>query len=240
MSVQPSNSSESRLRAARVSVKFGGLLAVNNVDLELHPDVILGLIGPNGAGKTTLVNVLSGFERRVEGKVILDEEDITKFSPPQRASIGIVRTFQGARLFPTLSVIENAMIGGLALGHRHAEALELAWSALDRFGLGADANLPAGNLPYGKERLLDLARAVASQPRYLLMDEPAAGLTDVETEQMAEAIHGMRRDFGLGILLIEHDMSLVMAVCEEIQGSREGSNVDERPQGCCPARSGSY
>jgi branched-chain amino acid transport system ATP-binding protein len=205
------------LKAEGVTVRFGGLTALLDVHLTLEGGEILGLIGPNGAGKTTLVNVISGFQPSTTGRVLLDGRDMTRLAPPLRAARGVVRTFQGARLFSALTVIENVLVGALALGQKRAEAVELCWETLHRFGLAEEANRPASTLPYGKERRLDMARAVVTRPKFMLLDEPAAGMTEAETEDLGVTIRGLRREFGFGILLIEHDMNLVMNICDEIQ-----------------------
>jgi branched-chain amino acid transport system ATP-binding protein len=205
------------LRAIGVTVRFGGLTALSGVNLVVERGEILGLIGPNGAGKTTLVNVISGFQQPTDGRVLLGERDVTRLSPPQRAAHGVVRTFQGARLFAALTVMENVLVGALALGQSRMEALKFCWETLDRFGMAEEANRPASTLPYGKERRLDIARAVVTRPNFILLDEPAAGMTEAETAELGETIQALRHELNFGILLIEHDMNLVMNVCDEIQ-----------------------
>jgi branched-chain amino acid transport system ATP-binding protein len=218
-----------RLEAEGITVQFGGLTALTEVSLSIEPGLILGLIGPNGAGKTTLVNVLSGYQRPTAGTVRLGAEDITRSDPPARSRRGIVRTFQGARLFHGLSVIENVMVAALAQGTPRGAAVGRAGYIVARFDLADVANVPAGRLPYGRERMLSLARAIAARPRFILVDEPAAGLNHVEARHLGEILTHAMDDYGFGLLLIEHHMDLVMAICHEVQVLVKGSTLCRRP-----------
>jgi branched-chain amino acid transport system permease protein len=203
------------LRAEGIVVHFGGLRVLRGVDLELRPGEALGLIGPNGAGKTTLINVLSAFQRPDAGTVSLDGVDVSASRPSRLARLGLARTFQGALPFAHLSVLENVTVGALGVGRKRAVAL--ATDVLDRLGLGDRAERPAGSLTHADQRLLGVARALATGPRYLLLDEPAAGLGDRERTQLVEILSGVLADFGCAILLIEHDFNVVSELCPRVQ-----------------------
>ncbi len=209
--------SNRRLQARSLAISFEGLRAIDNVDLEVSHGEILGLIGPNGAGKTTLVNVLSGFLRPQKGTVHLDLVDITTFSPQRRARLGLIRTFQTVRPFRNMTVLENIELGGVGLGLSRKAARERASRLLDAHGIGHLAPVAAGALAYGDERRVGVLRAVAAQPTYLLLDEPAAGLDEAESDDLAATIRKIRDDTGCGIILIEHDMRVVMALCDRVQ-----------------------
>lgn len=205
------------LTAEQVSLAFGGVVALDEVDVELVRGQILGLIGPNGAGKTTLVNVLSGFQEPDSGVVRFDGRDVTGEPPHRRARMGIVRTFQGARVFGGLTVRENleaaCLSGRLSRRGAGARAVEL----LERTGLAPVGEVLAADLGFGDERRLGLARALALEPEFLILDEPAAGLDERESAELRESVAEIRSSEGCGVLLIEHDMSLVMALCDTIQ-----------------------
>jgi branched-chain amino acid transport system permease protein len=213
------------LEARRVSLAFGGLQVLRSVDLFLHHDEILGLIGPNGAGKTSLVNVLSGFQRPDAGTVALDGIEITGLGPASRARAGLTRSFQAALPFRHMSALESVTVGALALGRPRREAVALASEILGRLGLEEVSARAAGSLPPGAQRLLGIGRALAGEPRYLLLDEPAAGLNDVECDELVEIIAGVHEDFGCGVLLIEHDMNVVMDLCPRIQVLEQGETL---------------
>jgi branched-chain amino acid transport system ATP-binding protein len=204
------------LAAHAVSVRFGGLLAVDQVSIRLERGEILGLIGPNGAGKTTLVNVLSGFQRPLTGAIAVGERDCTRLPRHGFPRAGVVRTFQAVRLFRGLTVSENVEIGYVGQGLGRAQARHRAAGILDALRLGDKAHRPAAGLSYGEERRVGLARALAINPRFLLLDEPAAGLAAAEAEALRELILDVRSKFNCGILVIEHNMALVMNLCERI------------------------
>jgi branched-chain amino acid transport system permease protein len=216
---------EGGLRADGVSLAFAGLRVLKEVDLALAPGEALGLIGPNGAGKTTLVNVLSGFQASDAGAVSLDGVDVTGRSPSRLAKDGLGRTFQAALPFPHLSSLESVAVGAMGIGVGRREALARAADVLDRLNLRQQATSPAGSLPPGNQRLLGIARALAIEPRYLLLDEPAAGLNEAECEELAAILRKVLADFGCGILLIEHDMSIVMELCLRVQVLDDGSTL---------------
>ncbi|QTI87275.1 ATP-binding cassette domain-containing protein [Streptomyces sp. AgN23] len=204
------------LTARGVGVRFEGVAALTDVDLDLRAGEILGLIGPNGAGKTTLVNVLSGYQRPTGGRVRIGGTDVTGWPPHRRARAGLVRTFQSGCPFTTLTVAENVEAAALAAHPRAREAHRTVHSLLDRFGLGPLAGRPAGTLSYGMLRRLALARALAPRPRLLLLDEPAAGLDDNETRDLGDLLLSVRDDFACGLLLIEHDVPLVLRICDRV------------------------
>jgi branched-chain amino acid transport system ATP-binding protein len=206
-------------------VHFGGVKALDGVDLTVRRDEIVGLIGPNGAGKTTLVNVLSGFQRPTAGVVTLFGDEVTSWPPGALARHGLVRTFQGIRLFPALTVFENVEAAAVcaAAGRRGARAL--AWELLASLKLEQRAHEPAGELPQGEERKLGLARALALRPAFLLLDEPAAGLNEAEGDELSAMLVGLRDRFSLGVLVIEHDIRLIMALCERIQVLDRGKTI---------------
>ncbi|NLM46322.1 MAG: ABC transporter ATP-binding protein [Firmicutes bacterium] len=219
------------LATKRLTKTFGGLAAVSNLDLELQQGELVGLIGPNGAGKTTVFNLLTGVYTPTEGDIILEGKSVVGLKPYQITARGMARTFQNIRLFNSLSVIENVKVAchwhsryslaGALLrlkscvnGERQMQ--ENALELLEMFNLAEKKDEPANSLPYGEQRRLEIVRALAAKPKLLLLDEPAAGMNPLETKDLMELIKKIRRLFGLTILLIEHDMSLVMGICERI------------------------
>ena len=229
------------LVASGVGKRFGGVLALSNVSFAIRRGEIYGLIGPNGAGKTTLFNVLTGIYEPDEGEFSFDGEPLAELKPHQVAERGIARTFQNIRLFANLSALENVMIGrhvrtragvfGALLRdpHTRSEEREIeqrALELLDYVGIRARANDPAGSLPYGDQRRLEIARAMATDPKLLALDEPAAGMNPSERLALGELI-GRIRDGGLTVLLIEHDMRLVMKVCDRMLVLDYGERIAE-------------
>lgn len=221
-----------------LKMRFGGLLAVNNVELALYPQEIVSLIGPNGAGKTTVFNCLTGFYRPTGGSIRLGDQQLAGLPGQKIARMGIVRTFQHVRLFREMTVIENLLVAqhqhlksgvfsGLLKtpGFRHAEndALDRAASWLDRVGLLGLANRQAGNLAYGQQRRLEIARCMVTRPQILMLDEPAAGLNPKETHELDELIAELRQQHKVSILLIEHDMKLVMGISDRIYVVNQGT-----------------
>jgi len=215
------------LRAAGVSRAFEGVQALRGVTLELHRHEVVGLIGPNGAGKSTLVNVLTGFDFPDEGSVELEGRDVTRWKPHRRGRAGLARTFQHSRSFRALSVRENVEVAALGVGAGPREARRRADGLLESLRLGAYADAPAGVLPHGDERRLGVARALATEPRYVLMDEPAAGLPEAEVPAFAEVVRSVRDDHDAGVLLIDHNMALIMGVCDRIQVLDRGLTLAE-------------
>jgi len=208
---------DSSLRAVGVSRAFEGIHALQDVDLELAPDEVVGLIGPNGAGKTTLVNLLTGFDLPSSGRIELGSRDITRWPPHRRGRAGLARTFQHGRLFRGLTVRENVEVAALGAGVSPAEARRRAGRLLDLLDLAARGDQQAAILPHGDERRLGVARALAMQPSFVLMDEPAAGLHEAEIPAFAAVVRSVRDDFGAGVLLIDHNVALIMEVCDRVQ-----------------------
>ena len=198
------------------SVRFGGLAAIDGVSFTLEPGEIVGLIGPNGAGKTTLINVLSGFQRPTAGEVRLEGRRFVDAVPDAFARAGIARTFQAVRLFKGLSVSENLEVSLAANGLSRRRARERAKALLAEFLPGDRGGMPASALTYGEERKVGIARALALEPRYLLLDEPAAGMAAAEVEDLRAAIVRVRTAYGCGILVVEHNMALIFALCDRI------------------------
>ncbi len=215
------------LRAAGVSRAFDGVQALRGVTLELHRHEVVGLIGPNGAGKSTLVNVLSGFDLPDEGSVELEGRDITRWTPHRRGRSGLSRTFQHSRSFRGLSVRENVEVAALGVGVGPREARRQADELLESLQLGSYADAPAGSLPHGDERRLGVARALATSPRFVLMDEPAAGLPEAEVPAFAQVVRSVRDEHDAGVLLIDHNMALIMDVCDRIQVLDQGTTLAE-------------
>jgi branched-chain amino acid transport system ATP-binding protein len=214
-----------QLAAQAVSVRFGGLVAVDQVSIRLERGEILGLIGPNGAGKTTLVNVLSGFQRPLSGTIVVDERDCTRLPRHDFPRAGVVRTFQAVRLFRGLTVSENVEIGYVGQGIGRLQARRRAADILGELRLADKAHRPASGLSYGEERRVGLARALAANPRFLLLDEPAAGLAAAEAEALRALILEVRSKYGCGVLVIEHNMALVMNLCERIHVLDGGKTI---------------
>jgi branched-chain amino acid transport system ATP-binding protein len=215
------------LRASSVSRSFAGVRALDGVTLEVHRHEVVGLIGPNGAGKSTLVNLLSGFDRPDDGTVELAGRDVTSWGAPRRARAGLARTFQHSRAFPGLSVRENVEVAALGIGRRGREASRRAGELLPLLGLERLADAPAGALSHGDERRLGVARALATDPRFVLMDEPAAGLPEAEVPDFAAVVRRVRDDHDAGVLLIDHNMALVMEVCDRIHVLDQGRTIAE-------------
>ncbi|HMI82274.1 MAG TPA: branched-chain amino acid ABC transporter ATP-binding protein/permease [Solirubrobacterales bacterium] len=213
------------LRAEGVSLAFSGLHVLRGVELALPSGEALGLIGPNGAGKTTLVNVLSGFQAPDSGRVLLDGVDVTRCSPARLARAGLGRTFQAALPFAGLTVEESVAVGAMGVGVGRRPAVDVAADVLERLGLSEQAQSPAGLQPPGNQRLLGIARVLATGPRYLLLDEPAAGLNDEERGELVAILREVIEDFGCAILLIEHDMNVVMDLCSQVQVLDDGATV---------------
>jgi ABC-type branched-subunit amino acid transport system ATPase component len=211
-----------------MSVRFGGVHALREASLTLTQGQLVGLIGPNGAGKTTLLSCMSGFVRLSSGAVSLDGQAITNMKPHQRASRGILRTFQSIRLFKRLTALENVEAGALAAGRvGRARASQFSETILGRVGILHLAYRYAEGLSYGDQRRLELARALAASPRYLLLDEPAAGMNEVESEQLGGVIRSICEEEKCGILLVEHDLQLIMRICDYVYVLNEGQIISE-------------
>ncbi|MDA8186470.1 MAG: ABC transporter ATP-binding protein [Actinomycetota bacterium] len=228
---------EGLLQAEDVTVRFGGVVALDSVDLEVPSGQIVGLIGPNGAGKTTLFNVLSGVIEPNGGRVLLGGTDVTRWPTHRRGRAGIARTFQRLELFDRLTVYDNLLAAwegvtpGAVLGRHKSEGRARVAEVIESLDLGALATRLAGTLPTGQARLVELARAIVTAPRVLLLDEPSSGLDDVETSWFAQVLGQVAgaRDGEPAVLLVEHDMSLVMEVCAEITVLDFGQRIAHGP-----------
>lgn len=214
-----------RLEARDMHVAFSGVVALQDVTMTLDTREILGLIGPNGAGKTTMINVLSGFVSPQRGEMLIDGEPISNLAAHRRPELGLARTFQSVRLFARLTVAENIEAAALARGLGRRQARSTVRELLDRMQLAELRDQPASHLSHGAERRVGLARALALAPRFLLLDEPAAGMDDYETRELASLLRRTRDDVGLGILVVEHDMALVMSVCDRVQVLVDGCTI---------------
>lgn len=235
------------LEVKNLSISFGGLKAIDNFHVEIEKGQLYGLIGPNGAGKTTIFNLLTGVYKPNAGSIVLDDTNITGKSTIEINQAGIARTFQNIRLFKDMSVLDNVK-AGLHNHHKYStvegifrlpryykiekEMDEEAMSLLKVFDLDKECDFKASNLPYGKQRKLEIARALATEPKLLLLDEPAAGMNPNETAELMETIRFVRDNFDMTVLLIEHDMKLVSGICEKLtvlnfgQVLREGATSD--------------
>lgn len=214
-SVGPATGTEV-LEARDIVVRFGGLVALDHVNIALRRGEIFGLIGPNGAGKSTAVNVLTGFQRPSSGDILIEGKSIRGWSPHRVARSGIARTFQAARLFPALSVLENVTVASTSAGNGAAAARERAKDILDWIGCAAKAHISASDLNYGDQRRISIARALALSPKFILLDEPAAGMNERECDQLVKLVSGIPDCWGCGVLLIEHNMAVVMQTCGRI------------------------
>lgn len=217
------------LVCTEVSVAFAGVRALDQVSLSVHRGEVVGLIGPNGAGKTTLLNVLSGFTAIVSGSVHLDGQDITSLSPERRARLGLERTFQHGRLFPGLSVRENVELGALAVRASRRGAHTTADRLLANLGLEAMADLPVAQLSHGDQQQVSVARAVAGSPRYLLLDEPAAGLSEGSMAELGLVIERTIKESAAGVVLIDHNVDFVLKLSDRVVVLDYGKILAEGP-----------
>lgn len=219
----------SELSADKVSVAFAGLKALSGVDLTVASGQIVGLIGPNGAGKTTLVNVLTGFQAATEGSVRLDGQGLSGLRPHEVRRRGIARTFQGGRLFRDLPVIDNLEVTGVGLGQSRRAAIAEAEAMLGWVGIAPLADRIAGTLPYTDERRVAIGRALMGRPAFLLLDEPAAGMSAQEAAELAALIRRIAGELGCGVLLIEHNVGLVLGLCDHIVVLDSGAVIETGP-----------
>ena len=218
-----------RLRATGVARAFEGVAALQGVDLEVRRHEVVGLIGPNGAGKTTLVNCMTGFDLPDTGAVALDEREITRWTVARRARAGLARTFQHGHLFKGLSVRENLEVAALGVGRSARAARRRGRELLGLLNLQDRVEQDAGLLPHGEEMKLGVARALATEPRYVLMDEPAAGLSDAEVPAFADVLRSVRDEHEAGVLVIDHNMALIMGVCDRVYVLDEGKLIAHGP-----------
>jgi len=214
------------LKVAGVTRAFAGVQALTDVHLEIIPGQVLGLIGPNGAGKSTLVNIISGYDYPDGGSIVLNSTDITTMKPHTRARHGLARTFQQGHLFSGLTVRDNLEVTALGAGASTHQAKDRAEALLTEFHILEIADHPAHSLPHGLERLVGVARALALEPDFVLLDEPAAGLNEGEIGDFANNIRHLR-DRGLGILLIDHNVKLILSICDHIHVLVEGKTLLE-------------
>jgi len=224
------SSPEARAGTLAVEVvrkQFHQLTAVDGVSFQLARGEILGLIGPNGSGKSTLINVITGVLAPTSGRVVADGVDISGKAPNRIARTGLARTFQGVRLFSNLSVLENVVVAALSMGAPRRAATQRSYELLAYFDMTAWADSPANSLPYGHERVVEVARALAMEPKFLFLDEPAAGLDEHESEALLHRLLAMPEERGLGLLIVDHDMSLIMRLCQRIHVLNYGRTIAE-------------
>jgi branched-chain amino acid transport system ATP-binding protein len=232
------------LECRKVTKRFGGLVALQDLDLEVKKESIHSVIGPNGAGKTTLFNCITGFYKPEAGSIVLDGHSLVGLLPDRIVQLGVARTYQNIRLFPNLTALENVLVGfhchlkagffGIVLGlpsikKEERQAVEEAKRLLRFVQLGGKGDVLAKNLPYGEQRRLEVARALATKPRLLLLDEPTAGMNPKETQEMTDFIRNLRDQLGITILLIEHQMKVVMGISEIVTVLDYGQKIAEGP-----------
>lgn len=215
------------LELRSISVAFGGFKALDDVTLSLKKGEIIGLIGPNGAGKTTCVNVITGFQVPSSGSVTLDGESINTKAPHSIRRLGLARTFQAGRLFTGLDVLDNLAVAGVGLGHSRRVSEDEAMRLLTWMGVHHLAELPAAGLPYTDERRVGIARALMFSPAFLLLDEPAAGMSETEASDLAGIIKRVAHELGVGVLLIEHNVGLVLSVSDHVSVLDAGIIIKE-------------
>jgi branched-chain amino acid transport system ATP-binding protein len=221
------SSNVAQLAVEGLSVHFEGLAALSEVSLSLRKHEVFGLIGPNGAGKTTLVNCLTGFQRPSHGRVLLNGKDTAGWQPDYFRRAGVARTFQAGRLFKDMTVLENVEVTAVSLGSSRRVAQHLAMKVLGGIDLAGKGHLLASALPYTDQRRLSIARALVITPAFLLLDEPAAGMSDSECEHLMTLIQSIPQIFGCGVLLIEHNMRVVMGISDRIHVLDGGRTIAE-------------
>jgi branched-chain amino acid transport system ATP-binding protein len=215
------------LQVEDIRVEFGGIVALADLSFEIDAGEICALIGPNGAGKTTLFNCVSRVYDPTSGDIRFDGHDLLALPPHRIVRVGIARTFQNLALFPALTVLENVMVGAHAQHGSASERKRRARDILERLSLARHADHPAAGLPYGTLKRIEIARALAARPRLLMLDEPAAGLTHSEVDELGELIRSLRGEFDLTVLLVEHHMAMVMAISDHIVVLDFGSKIAE-------------
>jgi branched-chain amino acid transport system ATP-binding protein len=215
------------LEIRKLCKSFAGLKAVDDVSFTLSTGEILGLIGPNGSGKTTLINVVTGLLRSTSGSVIVDGVETTKKPPHRVARAGLARTFQTIRLFRELSVLENVEVAAVSQGASRKEAVSIAGDLLEEMGIAQWASSLASELPFGHQRKLEIARALAMRPKFLLLDEPAAGLNENESDLLLELLRDIPARKHVGLLVVEHDMRLMMNLCARLHVLNYGKTIAE-------------
>ena len=223
----PTNTDAAELTASDLTVRFEGLAAISGVSLTVARHEVFGLIGPNGAGKTTLVNCLTGFQAPTEGRVLVGRESTMGWSPMRFREMGVARTFQAGRLFKDMSVLENVEVTAVGLGLGRRRAVERGRAILDWVGLAGKTSLRAGALAYTDQRRLAIARAMVLPPAFVLLDEPAAGMSDAECEELMVLVSSIPRTFVCGVLLIEHNMRVVMGISHRVHVLDGGKTLAE-------------
>lgn len=233
---------EHLLDMQRCTIRFGGLTAVSELDLQLGGEELVGLIGPNGAGKTTAFNLMSGVYQPTEGQILFGKDPIANLAPQEITALGIARTFQNIRLFSSLSVFDNvrvafqlhqktgifqSLLRGSAFQRCEQQVEKEVLEILDIFKLGRFRHTMAKNLPYGDQRRLEIVRALATKPRLLLLDEPAAGMNPTEKVELTQLIRFIKEKFRISVLLVEHDMQVVMGICERVVVLDHGVKIAE-------------
>lgn len=213
------------LETQNIVKNFAGLRAVDDLSLTLDQGEILGLIGPNGSGKSTSINVITGLLKPSGGQVFVDGVEITAQAPHQIAAAGLSRTFQTIKLFTELTVLENVEVGGVSAGMNRRDARERAGEILRELEIDQLGHLQAGTLPYGDERRVEIARALARGPLYLLLDEPAAGLNEKESDTLLATLALIPEKYGCGILIVDHDMRLIMRLCQRLHVLNYGKTI---------------
>jgi branched-chain amino acid transport system ATP-binding protein len=225
--IQTAGADHESLTIRGVSKHFAGLHALDGVSFVLRRGEILGLIGPNGSGKTTLINVVTGLLPATSGQVFVDGAEITNKQPHQVAHAGLARTFQTIRLFRELTVLENVEVAAVSMGLSRRDARQRALDLLEEIGIASWAELPAGVLPYGLERRVEVARALATEPKFLFLDEPAAGLNEDESEELMQVLAAIPAQKNLGMLIVDHDMRLIMRLCHRLHVLNFGKTIGE-------------
>jgi branched-chain amino acid transport system ATP-binding protein len=215
------------LAADNLEVQFGGLTAISSVSLTLQRHEVLGLIGPNGAGKTTLVNCLTGFQMPTTGRVLLAHVDVTGWQPERLRQVGVARTFQAGRLFRDMTVLDNVEVAAVGMGLSRRQAAAAALEMLAWLGIADKADGSAGSLPYTDERRVGIARALMMSPAFVLLDEPAAGMSDTECDELMRLVAEIPNTFTCGVLLIEHNMRVIMGVSQRIHVLDGGRTIAE-------------
>lgn len=216
-----------KLAVRDLSKSFAGLRAVDDVSFDLYRHEILGLIGPNGSGKTTLINIVTGLLPKTSGEVFIDGIDVTNYPAHKVTRAGLARTYQTIRLFKELTVAENVEVGAVGIGHNRFKAAKIADELIEEVGLSSQRGKLAKNLTFGGSRRLEIARALASDPKYLLLDEPAAGLNEEETDELLAFLRPLPKAKDIGILIVEHDMRLMMNLCDRLHVLNYGRTIAE-------------
>ncbi len=217
----------SKLKVEEISKNFSGLKAVDNVSFNLQTGEILGLIGPNGSGKTTIINMVTGLMKPTSGRILVDDRDLTRNKRHHFAREGLARTFQTIRLFKKMTVFENVEVSGVSMGKTRKEAAQEAYRLLEMFELSDYADRESGTLDHGNQRRIEIARALALDPKFLFLDEPAAGLNEEESDALLDMLKDFPGQMNLGMLIVDHDMRLIMRLCSKLHVLDHGQTIAE-------------